>query len=211
MHLSALDLAVVVAYLLVALIWGARHARRAGSGPEQFFAAGRSLPWWVAGTSIVATTFAADTPLAIAGLVATEGIAGIDGLLGGGTRVGYDRIPAVVYTHPEIAMVGRTQEQLEAEGIPFRKGVSPYGANGRARSLGDVTGKVKLLAHAGTDRNLGAHVIGLHAGDLIAEIAAAMAFHASSEDLTHVVHAHPTLAEIVQEAALAVDGRAIHS
>lgn len=140
-----------------------------------------------------------------------EGTACVESISGQAAHVVYDQIPAVVYTHPEIATVGRTEEQLRDAGVPYRKGFSPYGANGRARSIGDVTGKVKILAHADTDRVLGVHVIGLRAGDLIAEAAAAMAFGASSEDLTHVVHAHPTLAEIVHEAALAVDARPLHS
>ncbi len=95
--------------------------------------------------------------------------------------------------------------------IKYRKGVCPFGANGRARALGDVDGKIKVLADAKTDRILGVHAIGSRAGDLIAEAAVAMNFGASSEDLARCCHAHPTLSEIMQEAALAVDGRAIHT
>ena len=123
----------------------------------------------------------------------------------------YDAIPAIVYTNPEIASVGKTEEQLKELGIEFRKGSCPFGANGRARAIGDVDGKIKVLADATTDRILGVHAIGVHAGDLIAEAAVAMNFGASSEDLARCCHAHPTLSEIMQEAAMAVDGRAIHT
>jgi dihydrolipoamide dehydrogenase len=119
-------------------------------------------------------------------------------------------VPSVVYTEPEIATVGRTEEQLKEAGVAYRKGVFPYLANGRARALGATDGRVKVLADAGTDRILGVHIIGARAGDLIAEAVAAMTFGASSEDVARVVHAHPTLAEILKEAALAVDGRALH-
>ncbi len=108
-------------------------------------------------------------------------------------------------------MVGKTEEQLKEAGIEYRKGVSPYGANGRARTLGDTEGRVKILADSKTDRVLGVHIIGARAGDLIAEAAAAMEFGASSEDIARTCHAHPTLAESFHEAALAVDGRSIHS
>jgi dihydrolipoamide dehydrogenase len=140
-----------------------------------------------------------------------EGIACAQIIAGGHGHVNYGAIPAIVFTHPEIASVGRTEEQLQADGVEYRKGVAPYGASGRARSLGDITGKVKVLADATTDRVLGVHIIGVRAGDLIAEAAAAMTFGASSEDIGHVIHAHPTLSELVHEAALGVNGRAIHT
>ncbi len=140
-----------------------------------------------------------------------EGIACVEQLIAGYGHVNYDAIPAVVYTHPEIASVGRTEEQLKEAGTPYRKGVFPFRANGRARALGHMEGFVKMLAHAQTDRILGVHIIGVRAGDLIAEAAAAMEFGASSEDIARTSHAHPTLAEIIKEAALAVDGRAIHA
>jgi len=139
------------------------------------------------------------------GSVCMEKIAGIH------SHMNYDAIPAIVYTHPEIATVGKTEEQLKEAGIEYRKGMSPYGANGRARTLGDIEGRVKVLADAKTDRVLGVHIIGGHAGDLIAEAAAAMEFGASSEDIARTCHAHPTLSETLHEAALAVDGRSIHS
>src|SRR6202012_3080441 len=118
---------------------------------------------------------------------------------------------SVIYTHPEIAAVGKTEDQLKAESTPYRKGIFPFRANGRARTLADGDGKVKVLAHAKTDRVLGMHILGPRAGDLIAEAAAAMAFGASSEDIARTCHAHPTLSETLKEAALAVAGRQIHS
>ncbi|AMV32354.1 Dihydrolipoyl dehydrogenase [Pirellula sp. SH-Sr6A] len=138
-------------------------------------------------------------------VVCVERIAGIH------AHFNYDCIPAIVYTHPEIATVGKTEEQLKQAGVEYRKGVGPYGANGRARTLGDIEGRVKILADAKTDRVLGVHIIGARAGDLIAEASIAMEYGASSEDIARSCHAHPTLAEVVHEAALAVDGRAIHS
>jgi dihydrolipoamide dehydrogenase len=127
------------------------------------------------------------------------------------THVNYDVIPAIVYTHPEIASVGRTEEQLKEANVEYRKGTCPYGANGRARTLGEVEGRVKVLADAKTDRVLGVHIFGARAGDVIAEAAAAMEFGASSEDIARTCHAHPTLSEALHEAALAVDKRAIHT
>ena len=140
-----------------------------------------------------------------------EGVACVEQIVNGAGHVNYDAIPAIVYTHPEIASVGKTEEQLKEAGIKFRKGSCPFGANGRARAIGDVDGKIKVIADAQTDRILGVHAIGARAGDLIAEAAVAMNFGASSEDLARCCHAHPTLSEIMQEAALAVDGRAIHT
>ena len=139
-----------------------------------------------------------------------EGIAFAERLATGYGHVDYEVIPAVVYTHPEIASVGRTEDELKERGVEYRKGVFPFLASGRARSLGQTDGRVKVLADAGTDRVLGVHILGPRAGDLIAEAAAAMAFGASSEDLARVCHAHPTLAESLKEAALAVTGQAIH-
>jgi dihydrolipoamide dehydrogenase len=124
--------------------------------------------------------------------------------------VDYGTIPSVVYTSPEIASVGQTEEQLQAANRDYRKGVFPFIANGRARILRHTDGRVKVLADAKTDRVLGVHILGAHAGDLIAEAAAAMAFGASSEDIARTCHAHPTLAEALREAALAVDGRPLH-
>jgi dihydrolipoamide dehydrogenase len=139
------------------------------------------------------------------GIVCVENIAGIK------SHVNYDAIPSVVYTNPEIASVGKTEEQLKETGVEYRKGMCPYGASGRALALGDSQGRVKILADAKTDRILGVHIIGAHAGDLIAEAVAAIEFGASSEDLARTCHAHPTLSELLHEAALAVDKRAIHT
>jgi dihydrolipoamide dehydrogenase len=140
-----------------------------------------------------------------------DGVACVDGMTGGWAHVDYDLVPAVVFTHPEIAAVGKMEDQLTADGVAFKKGVFPFRANGRARTLGETTGKVKILADAATDRVLGVHIIGPEAGNLIAEAAAAMAFGATAEDIARVCHAHPTLPEALKEAALAVDGRAIHA
>lgn len=140
-----------------------------------------------------------------------EGIACVEKIVNGTGQIHYDAIPAIVYTHPEIAMVGKTEQQLKEEGTEYRKGMCPYGANGRARAIGDAEGRVKILADAKTDRLLGVHIIGAHAGDLIAEAAVAMTFKASSEDLARCSHAHPTLSEILMEAAMAVEGRAVHT
>jgi dihydrolipoamide dehydrogenase len=140
-----------------------------------------------------------------------EGSACVEGIVTGVCHINYDAIPGVVYTDPEIAAVGKTQEQLEQDGVEFRKGVFHFRGNGRARALAQLDGFVKILAHARTDRVLGVHIIGPRAGDLIAEAAVAIEFGASSEDLARSSHAHPTLAECLKEAALAVDGRQIHA
>jgi dihydrolipoamide dehydrogenase len=139
------------------------------------------------------------------GVVCVERMHGIHG------HVNTDCIPAIVYTHPEIATVGKTEDQLKEAKVEYRKGVGQYGANGRARTLGEVEGRVKILADAKTDRVLGVHIIGARAGDLISEVAVAMEFGASSEDIARCCHAHPTLSEVVHESALAVDSRSIHS
>ncbi len=136
-----------------------------------------------------------------------EGVALAEKLVTGVGHVNYGVIPGVVYTHPEIATVGKTEDELAEHGIDFKKGVFPFIANGRARALNETDGKVKVLADAKTDRILGVHIIGARAGDLIAEAVTAMEFGASSEDLARVCHAHPTLSECVREAALGVDGR----
>lgn len=139
-----------------------------------------------------------------------DGVALMERLAGGSGHVDYDLVPGIVYTDPEIATVGRSEEQLEEDGTPYRKGVFPFSANGRARAMGKTEGRVKVLAHQETDRVLGVHIIGPRAGDLIAEAVAAMTYGASAEDLARTVHAHPTLAEAVKESALAVNGSAVH-
>ena len=139
-----------------------------------------------------------------------EGVACVEHLVKGHGHIDYNTIPGVCYTHPEIGSVGLSEDSLQEQKIPYRKGTFPFRANGRAQSLADVEGKVKILAHEKTDRVLGVHIIGPRAGELIAEAATAIAFGASSEDIARTCHAHPTLPEALKEAALAVDGRAIH-
>jgi dihydrolipoamide dehydrogenase len=139
-----------------------------------------------------------------------EGIAAVEGMAGMPVHVNYDAIPNVVYTHPELASVGITEEEAKKRGADYRKGTFPFLANGRARCMNETEGLVKILADARTDRILGIHIIGPHASDLIAEAAVAMEFGSSSEDLARSSHAHPTLAEAIKEAALGVDGRSIH-
>jgi dihydrolipoamide dehydrogenase len=141
---------------------------------------------------------------------AEEGAALAERLAGQKTSVDYDAIPAVIYTWPEVASVGRTEEELKAAAISYRIGKFPFTANPRARTNGYTEGFVKVLAESETDRVLGVHIIGPDAGTLIAEAALAKEFGASAEDIARTCHAHPTLSEALKEAALAVDGRAIH-
>ncbi len=138
-----------------------------------------------------------------------EGVACVENIVTGYGHVNYDAIPAVAYTDPEIAGVGKTEEQLREAGIEYKKGVFPFMANGRAKAIAHTEGKVKILADAKTDRILGVHIIGPRAGDLIAEAVAAMEFGASAEDLRRTSHAHPTLSECLKEAAYAVNGAAL--
>jgi dihydrolipoamide dehydrogenase len=140
-----------------------------------------------------------------------EGIACVERIATGFGHINYDAVPGVVYTQPEIASVGKTEDELREAGVDYRKGVFHFKANGRARALGETDGRIKVLADAATDRLLGVHIIGPRAGDLIAEASVAIEFGASSEDLGRCCHAHPTLAEALKESALAVDGRALHA
>lgn len=139
-----------------------------------------------------------------------EGVAAVEHMAGLPGHVNYDAIPGIIYTHPEVAGVGKTEQQLQEEGVPYTKGQFPFMANGRAKAMADTDGMVKILAHQKTDRILGFHVIGPRASELVAEGAVAIEFSASAEDLARSVHAHPTLSEVVKEAALAVGGRVIH-
>jgi dihydrolipoamide dehydrogenase len=139
-----------------------------------------------------------------------EGNALAERLAGQKPEIDYDAIPSVVYTWPEVAAVGKTEEELKAAGIEYRTGKFPFTATARARTNGDTDGFVKVLAEAATDRVLGVHIIGPDAGTMIAEAALAMEFGAAAEDIARTCHAHPTLSEALKEAALAVDGRAIH-
>ena len=139
-----------------------------------------------------------------------EGVAVAERIAGQHGHVDFNTIPWVIYTSPEIAWVGKTEQQLKAEGHDYRAGSFPFSANGRARALGDTKGFVKILADAATDRILGVHIIGPYASELIAEGVVAMEFGASSEDLARICHAHPSLAEATKEAALAVAGRTLN-
>jgi dihydrolipoamide dehydrogenase len=139
-----------------------------------------------------------------------EGVALAEMLVGQAGHVNYDAIPAVVYTFPEIAAVGKTEEELKAANVAYNAGKFPFTANGRAKVNMTTDGFVKILADAKTDRVLGLHIIGADAGNMIAEAVLAMEFGASAEDIARTCHAHPTLSEAVKEAALAVGKRAIH-
>ena len=139
-----------------------------------------------------------------------EGVAVAERIAGQHGHVDFNTIPWVIYTSPEIAWVGQTEQQLKAAGVGYRAGTFPFSANGRARALGDTAGFVKILADAATDRILGMHVIGPMASELIAEGVVAMEFGAASEDLARICHAHPSLSEATKEAALAVDGRTLN-
>jgi dihydrolipoamide dehydrogenase len=138
-----------------------------------------------------------------------EGLAVADRIAGRYAHVNYEVIPSVIYTAPEIAWVGQTEEQLRSAGTDFKIGLFPFVASGRARAMEAASGFVKILASRATDTILGVHIIGPMAGELIAEATLAMEFQASAEDLQRTIHAHPTLAEALHEAALAVDKRAI--
>ncbi len=139
-----------------------------------------------------------------------EGVAVAERIAGQRPHVDFNTVPWVIYTSPEIAWVGQTEQQLKAGGVAYRSGTFPYMANGRARALGDTSGMVKMLADAASDRILGVHIVGPMASELIAEAVVAMEFGASSEDLARICHAHPSLSEATKEAALAVDGRSLN-
>jgi len=139
-----------------------------------------------------------------------EGVACAERIAGQAGHVNYDVIPGVVYTWPEVASIGQTEDALKQQGVAYRVGKFPFTANGRARTMGSTDGFVKILADRDTDRILGAHIIGPDAGTLIAELATAMEFGASAEDVGRICHAHPSLSEAVKEAALAVENRALH-
>ncbi len=139
-----------------------------------------------------------------------EGVAVAERIAGQHGHVNFNTIPWVIYTSPEIAWVGRTEQQLKADGVAYKAGTFPFLANGRARALGDTTGMVKFLADAKTDEILGVHIVGPQASELIAEAVVAMEFRASAEDIARICHAHPSLSEATKEAALAVDKRTLN-
>ncbi len=139
-----------------------------------------------------------------------EGVMVAELIAGQAGHCNYDAVPWVIYTHPEIAWVGKTEQQLKSAGIEYRAGQIPFSANGRALGQGETSGFIKMLADARTDRILGVHIIGTNASELISEAVVAMEFDASSEDIARIVHAHPTLSEVMHEAALSVDKRPLH-
>jgi dihydrolipoamide dehydrogenase len=139
-----------------------------------------------------------------------EGVMVAELIAGQAGHCNYDAVPWVIYTHPEIAWVGKTEQQLKSAGVEYRAGQIPFSANGRALGQGETSGFIKMLADAKTDQILGVHVIGTNASELISEAVVAMEFHASSEDIARIVHAHPTLSEVMHEAALSVDKRPLH-
>ena len=139
-----------------------------------------------------------------------EGVAVAERIAGQHGHVDFNLVPWVIYTSPEIAWVGQTEQQLKAAGRAYKAGQFPFMANGRARALGDTTGFVKFLADAETDEILGVHIVGPSASELIAEAVVAMAFKASAEDIARICHAHPSLSEATKEAALAVDKRTLN-
>jgi dihydrolipoamide dehydrogenase len=139
-----------------------------------------------------------------------EGVMVAERIAGKPAQMNYDCIPSIIYTHPEVAAVGKTEQQLKADGVEFKAGVFPFVASGRALAANDSDGMVKILADAETDRILGCHIVGPSAADLVQQVVIAMEFGASTEDLALTVFGHPTLSEAVHEAALAVDGHAIH-
>ena len=139
-----------------------------------------------------------------------EGVMVVERIAGKQAQMNYDCIPSVIYTHPEIAAVGKTEQELKADGVEYKIGVFPFAASGRALAANDSEGMVKLIAHAETDRILGCHIVGPSAADLVQQVVIAMEFGSSAEDLALTVFSHPALSEAVHEAALAVDGQAIH-
>ena len=140
-----------------------------------------------------------------------DGVACVETLAGLKGHVDYDLVPGVVYTHPEIATVGQSEETLTEQGVEIKVGKFPISANSRARAMGESDGSVKIIADAKTDRVLGVHIVAPFAGELLSEAVLAMEFGASAEDIARSCHSHPGLGEAVKEAALAVAGRAIHS
>jgi dihydrolipoamide dehydrogenase len=139
-----------------------------------------------------------------------EGVMVAERIAGQKTQMNYDIIPNVIYTHPEVASVGKTEEQIKASGEPYNIGTFPFAASGRAMAANETQGLVKIIAHAETDRILGCHIVGPSAADLVQQVAIAMEFGSSAEDLGMMVFGHPTLSETIHEAALAVHGHAIH-
>ena len=139
-----------------------------------------------------------------------EGIAAVETIAGLGGHVNYDAIPGVIYTHPEVAAVGKTEEELKAEGIQYNKGIFPFMGNSRARTNEDSDGMVKILADKKTDKILGIHLLGPNVGEMIAEGVLGMEYGAAAEDIGRTCHAHPTLSEAFKEACMAAYDKPIH-
>jgi dihydrolipoamide dehydrogenase len=139
-----------------------------------------------------------------------EGIAAVENIIGEGGHVNYNAIPSVIYTHPEVATVGKTEEELKTEGVNYTKGVFPFTANSRARTNNEAEGMVKILSDKETDKILGIHIIGPNAGEMIAEGVLGIVYGASSEDIARTCHAHPTLSEAFKEACMAAYDKPIH-
>jgi dihydrolipoamide dehydrogenase len=139
-----------------------------------------------------------------------EGIAAVENIIGEGGHVNYNAIPSVIYTHPEVATVGKTEEELKTEGVNYTKGVFPFTANSRARTNNEAEGMVKILSDKETDKILGIHIIGPNAGEMIAEGVLGIEYGASSEDIARTCHAHPTLSEAFKEACMAAYDKPIH-
>jgi dihydrolipoamide dehydrogenase len=139
-----------------------------------------------------------------------EGVMVAERIHGKAAQLNYDVIPSIIYTHPEVAAVGKTEQDLKAEGVEYKAGSFPFAAIGRAMASGETEGLVKILSDADSDQILGAHVVGPSAADLVQQIVIAIEMAASTEDLQLMVFGHPTMSEAVHEAALSVDGRAIH-
>ena len=139
-----------------------------------------------------------------------EGIAAVEYILGEAGHVNYDTIPGVIYTHPEVANVGKTEEELKSAGIPYKKGIFPFSANSRARTNDDAEGLVKILSCASTDKMLGIHILGTNAGEMIAEGVLAMEYGGTAEDVARTCHAHPTLSEAFKEACMDAYDKPIH-
>lgn len=139
-----------------------------------------------------------------------EGVMVAERIAGKQAQVNYDTVPSVIYTHPETAWVGQTEEQLKQKGLRYKVGIFPFAASGRAMAQNETAGMVKMIADQETDRILGVHIIGPTAGDMIAQAVIAMEFGSSAEDIAMTMFAHPTVSEALHEAALAVNGHAIH-
>lgn len=182
---------------------------KAGLSANKFGKIDINKTWQTAKSHIYAIGDVVDGPM-LAHKAEEEGIAAIEHILGEGGHVNYDAIPGVIYSYPEVANVGLSEEQLKEQGIEYNKGVFPFVANSRARCNNEADGMVKILCDKKTDKILGAWIIGANAGEMIAEAVLAFEYGASAEDVSRTCHAHPTLSEAFKEACMAAHGKAIH-